>query len=65
MDPAAQWEFIDRKAAEMGVGEEARRKWRTRGVAHKYRLPILEAARKERFKLNPSMFDGLRPSEAA
>lgn len=55
-----QWQFIERAAADMGVGSEARRKWRERGhVPHKYRLPLLQAAKVARVKLDPEIFDNV------
>ena len=40
-----KWELIDKTAAQIGVGEGARRKWRERGhVPYRWRLPIIQAA---------------------
>lgn len=38
------WEFIERFARENKVADEAIRKWRVRGVPHRWRLPIASAA---------------------
>lgn len=57
------WQFIDQTAEKLGVGADARRKWRERGVPHKWRIPILEAAQKARRKLDPRVFD--QPPRAA
>lgn len=52
------WKFIDRKARELGVADEARRKWRSRGhVPHRWRLPLLAAAAREGISLDQSIFD--------
>lgn len=65
--PAAQWQFIETVAAEMGAKEEARRKWRERGrVPHRWRLPIMEAARAKRVKLDSAIFDNVpQPDDEA
>jgi len=42
--PDTKFEMIDRIAAQLGAGEWARRKWRARGVPHKWRLPIIQAS---------------------
>lgn len=67
------WDFIERAAAELGVGPEAVRKWRNpnRGVSHQWRLPIIEIAQREGFPLDRAEFDKppgpkrVRLSEAA
>jgi hypothetical protein len=40
----APWDFIERFARENHVEDEAIRKWRVRGVPHRWRLPIATAA---------------------
>jgi len=65
MSSAEQWEFIAATAAELGVGPEAIRKWRERGkVAHRWRIPILEAAKAKRKRLDQAIFDNL-PQQVA
>jgi hypothetical protein len=44
MDAQAQWAFIEKVGAELGANDEARRKWRERGVPAKYHWPIMKAA---------------------
>lgn len=47
-------------AKELGVKDHAIEKWRVRGwVPHKWRLPLLEAARKQRKRLSARAFEGL------
>ena len=48
MSENPKWQIIDAIGADLGVGDEARRKWKTRGVAHRWRLPILEESKKRR-----------------
>lgn len=36
--------LIDQIGAELGVSDAARKKWPQRGVPHKWRLPIMQAA---------------------
>jgi len=38
-----RWDAIERIATELGVGSEALRKWRTRGVPRAWRLDLLRA----------------------
>ena len=38
------WTFIREQAAAFGVTDAALYKWRQRGVPHRYRLPLVEAA---------------------
>ncbi len=54
MEQNPKWQIIDALGAELGVGDEARRKWKTRGVAHRWRLPILEIGKQKRAGLKPS-----------
>lgn len=64
-DAIKQWVFVETVAAELGAAPEARRKWRERGkVPHRWRLPILDAARKKRVKVDPAIFDNI-PQVAA
>jgi hypothetical protein len=39
------WQFIRHRAAAIGVSEAALYKWRQRGVPHRYRMALAEAAR--------------------
>lgn len=48
MVESSKWKIIDAIGAELGAGDEARRKWRKRGVAHRWRLPILAEAKRRR-----------------
>lgn len=55
-----QWEFIEKAAAELGIGPEAIRKWRDRsrgGVPSRYRLDILDIAARENYALDRASFD--------
>jgi hypothetical protein len=37
------WDLVDQAAKALGVGKQARRKWRQRNsVPHKWRLPLIE-----------------------
>ncbi len=59
------WPAIATGAAELGVGAEAIRKWRERGkVPYRWRLPLLNAAKARRKRLDESIFDNL-PRQAA
>lgn len=50
-----KWQIIDAIGAELGVGDEARRKWKKRGaVPHRWRLPILEIGKQKRAGLKAS-----------
>src|SRR5215472_14973526 len=40
----SEWDFIEQAAHRLGVGDEALRKWRVRGVPGRWRLPIAELA---------------------
>lgn len=40
---ANSWDAIERVAIELGIGAEAVRKWRTRGVPRSWRLDLLRA----------------------
>ena len=46
-----KWQIIDEIAEDLGVGAEARRKWKSRGVAHKWRLEILTRAQKSGYRI--------------
>jgi len=54
MSKNPKWQIIDEIAEGLGVEAEARRKWRTRGVAHKWRIGILEEAKRRRIRINVS-----------
>ena len=49
-----EWQIIDEIAEDLGVGSEARRKWKSRGVAHKWRLEILTRAQKAGHRISVS-----------
>ena len=49
------WNAIERIAFELGVGAEAVRKWRTRGVPRAWRLDLLKAD--VRREINEEDFD--------
>jgi bifunctional DNA-binding transcriptional regulator/antitoxin component of YhaV-PrlF toxin-antitoxin module len=53
------WDVIDRVAASLGVGREARYKWRERGkVPGRWHLPILRKAAAQSLELDPeALFD--------
>lgn len=52
--------LINLLAAELGVSDEARKKWRQRGaVPHKWRLPILDLAAKRRVPILQSDLEAL------
>lgn len=55
--------LIDRLAEELGVTPVARKKWRQRGVPHRWRLPIIERAAREGVELKGTDF--IRAREAA
>lgn len=60
------WETIDRLGANLGVGDEARRKWRERGsVPHRWRLPLMEAAFAAGTSLSARDFEGISRPERA
>jgi hypothetical protein len=42
--PDTLWERIDTTAATLGVKYDARRKWKERGVPHRWRLPLIQAS---------------------
>lgn len=44
MDEQQRWGLIDAAAKALGVNAEARKKWRKRGVPHKWRLPVIQKA---------------------
>lgn len=47
-------------AKQLGCGDYAIEKWRVRGkVPHRWRLPLLDAAKKNRKRLAPDAFEGL------
>lgn len=50
-------QIIDELGDELGVGRDARKKWFSRGVAHRWRLPLIEAARSKGIQLDPEWFD--------
>jgi nicotinic acid mononucleotide adenylyltransferase len=57
--------LIDLLAAELGVSDEARKKWRQRGaVPHKWRLAILELATKRGVRISKSDLAALRPARS-
>ena len=42
IDEQTRWELIEGAARALGVKPEASKKWRRRGVPHKWRLPIIQ-----------------------
>ena len=54
---SAQWDFIERAAAILGIADEAVRKWRVRGVPGKYRLPIVQLAQRRGLRVEAEAFD--------
>lgn len=48
---------IIRLAKELGASVAARKKWRQRGVPHRWRLPIIEHARRQGIKLTGADFE--------
>ncbi len=52
---ADSWDAIERVGAEIGVGAEALRKWRIRGVPRAWRLDLLRADRLR--EINEADFD--------
>lgn len=46
------WQIIDRCGAELGAKDEARRKWRYRGLPGKWHLPILKKSKELRLGLS-------------
>ena len=60
-----KWHTIIKIAEEFGVKEAALVKWRSRGVAHQYRLPIAIEAAKRKVKLTPADFEGPTEGQAA
>lgn len=42
MDERARWELIERAARALGVKPQTSKKWRRRGVPHRWRLPIIQ-----------------------
>lgn len=49
--------LIDGLARELGVTVVARKKWRQRGVPHRWRLPIIELAAERGVELSSTDFD--------
>lgn len=56
-DASEQWAFIEAEAKLFGVGAAALEKWRTRGVPHRWRLPLLDRAAQINFILYREIFD--------
>ncbi|RJP45471.1 hypothetical protein C4587_00820 [Candidatus Parcubacteria bacterium] len=42
MDEQTRWELIEGAARALCVSPQASKKWRRRGVPHKWRLPIIQ-----------------------
>lgn len=56
-------EVIERLAEELGVGEEARRKWRVRGhVPYRWRLPLLNLAQERGLSFSQASFETFQPA---
>lgn len=51
------WALIEAYAAELGVNAEARKKWRQRGVPHRWRLPLVNLASERGQQLDAAAFD--------
>lgn len=49
--------LIETLAKELGVTAVARKKWRQRGVPHRWRLPIIELAASRGVELSSNDFD--------
>lgn len=60
MDRATAWSEILHAAADLGILPEARKKWRMRGVPHRWRIPLLERFALKGVDFNPVFFSGLR-----
>lgn len=59
------WKLVDTVAEELGAGDWARRKWRTRGVPPAWRIKIVEALMAKGAPIALSDFDRLDPERAA
>lgn len=58
LTPAQQ--HIEQLAKQLGISKTTVQGWRARGcVAHRYRLPLLEAAKAQGVPLDPADFDRL------
>ena len=49
-----KWPIIDSIAASLGVSKNNRRLWRQRNIPFRYRLPILNEAKKKRLPITES-----------
>lgn len=54
------WQLIDEIGAAVGAGDEARRKWKSRGVAHKWRIKILDEAKRRRVRISVADMEAIR-----
>jgi hypothetical protein len=59
----ATWAIIDRIASELGILRETRKKWRQRGVPHRWRLPILQKANDAGETIPAGAFNGASKHE--
>ena len=57
MSPEKQWKFIETQATDLGVNAETLRKWRKRGVAHRYRVDLVQRAAAAGFVLSRDVMD--------
>lgn len=57
--------LIDDLAAELGASEAARKKWRQRGIPHRWRIPLIEAAAERGITLVGGDFDRCPQKSAA
>lgn len=57
--------IIDECAKALGASEAARKKWRQRGVPHRWRLPIIELAAARGVELCSADFERVRPPAGA
>lgn len=53
------WKLVDDTAGELGVGSDARLKWRQRGVPPKWRIQILETLMQRSVPVSLADFDTL------
>ncbi len=51
------WDIIEKAGREIGVSDEALRKWRVRGVPGRFHLQIVKIAQRDGLNLNDSAFD--------
>lgn len=59
METKLTWRVVDDIASELGVGNEARLKWRQRGVPSKWRIRLSETLMARSIPVSLSDFDKL------